>query len=297
MSNQPQWLQISALCDAQNRSAVEDVLLEHGALSITLMDAEDQPILEPLPGETPLWERSWVTGLFDARQLSSDARAALERALARLVTDYRWQDLPDQDWVRAWMADFKPMAFGQRLWIYPHESDVPEQDRVVVRLDPGLAFGTGTHPTTAMCLHWLDGHTDLAQKTVLDYGCGSGILAIAALKLGAQQVWATDIDPQALTASQDNAKSNGVADGLRLCQPAECQQAVDVVMANILAQPLHDLAEAITALTQPGGTIVMTGILPEQADQVRERYESLGCALRDQRQQDGWCLLEMCRCD
>jgi ribosomal protein L11 methyltransferase len=212
--------------------------------------------------------------LFD----STCDRAGLAHALADLVPDLAperlaFREVADQDWTRAWMDRFQPMRFGRRLWIYPWNIEPPDDgDAVVVRLDPGLAFGTGTHPTTALCLAWLDG-AGLAGKTVVDYGCGSGVLALAALKLGAARVLAVDNDDQALAATRANAERNAVADRVDLYTPQSLPGvAADVLVANILAGPLHDLAPQFAQLVRPGGALALSGILREQAGDLLTRY-------------------------
>ena len=259
--------------DSLNPDSVEEVFARHGAHSVTLSDGGDQPVLEPAPGETPLWSETRITGLF-----SSDADLA---ALARdLVASFSLTQLPvhrvealaDRAWEREWLKDFGPMQFGEHLWICPGDSVADDENAVVVRLDPGLAFGTGTHPTTAMCLEWLDGLSH-DGKTMLDYGCGSGVLAIAALKLGSTSVTAMDIDPQAVTATEMNAASNGVGQDLLVFgSDGEIQGSFDIVVANILAGPLVELAESITTRLSSGGKLALSGILSEQVDAVLEAY-------------------------
>lgn len=241
---------------------------------MTFMDSQDTPIFEPLPGETRLWGNTDVVGLFDAETDMSVIVEAL--IISRLVTPdfaYKIEQIEDKDWEREWMDNFHPMQFGKRLWICPSWREVPDPNAVNVMLDPGLAFGTGTHPTTALCLQWLDS-LDLEGKTVIDFGCGSGILAIAALKLGAKRAIGIDIDPQAILASTNNAEANGVADRLELFlakdQPKDLQ--ADVVVANILAGPLKELAPNIITLVKPQGDLGLSGILATQAESVCEAY-------------------------
>ncbi len=274
------FLELSIAIAQHEQERVELALEEAGALAVTLLDAEvDTPnecaILEPGVGETPLWQRLVLNALFD---VGTD-RAGLLALLAELVPelapgDIGLREVADQDWTRAWMADFKPMRFGRRLWIYPWNIEPPADaaDAVVVRLDPGLAFGTGTHPTTALCLQWLDG-LDLAGKHVIDYGCGSGVLAIAALKLGAARVSAIDNDPQALDASRDNARRNGVAQHLDLFAPEQfADTPADVLVANILAGPLAQLAPRFAACTRPGAPFALSGILQGQQQELLAIY-------------------------
>ncbi|KUM39786.1 50S ribosomal protein L11 methyltransferase [Pseudomonas sp. EpS/L25] len=265
------WLQVRLALTPAQAETYEDLMLELGAVSVTFMDAEDQPIFEPDLGTTPLWSQTHLLALFEG---DTDA-AALEqrvRLLANGLT-YEVERLEDQEWERSWMDNFQPMRFGQRLWIVPSWHEAPEPEAVNLLLDPGLAFGTGTHPTTSLCLQWLDGEP-VAGRQVLDFGCGSGILAIAALLLGAERALGTDIDVQALEASRENANRNGI-DPARfpLYLPADLpSEPADVVVANILAGPLVGLAEQITRLTRVGGRLALSGILAEQAEDVRAAY-------------------------
>ncbi|MDB5987072.1 MAG: ribosomal protein methyltransferase [Nevskia sp.] len=251
----------------------EEVLLTQGAASVTLSDAADDPVLEPAPGQTPLWAHTLAHGLFDDEGLIEPARAALREQLpdgSALSIELR--TIEDADWVNAWLQHAQPMQFGAHLWVCPSGHRIDDERAIVVQLDPGLAFGTGTHPSTALCLDWLATH-DVAGAQVLDYGCGSGILAIAAVKLGATRASAIDIDPQALTATRDNAERNGVSD-LIDCVGAEAAAGapVDLVLANILARPLMTLAPMLAARTRIGGHIVLAGILDAQAQDVRAAY-------------------------
>ena len=256
-----------------NPDTVEAIFDRHGACSITLTDAGDKPVLEPAPGETPLWPEMRITGLFSADTNLDELRSDLLQSLAiDVLPAHETSDLEDRDWEREWLKDFGPMKFGSRLWICPGDSTVDEQDAVVVRLDPGLAFGTGTHPTTALCLEWLDS-LDLDATSMLDYGCGSGVLAIAALLLGSEQVIAMDIDPQAVTATNDNAARNNIAEKLSVVGDAsDVNGTFDVVVANILAGPLIELAESIAAHVKDGCMLALSGILSEQIDDVLGAY-------------------------
>jgi len=254
-------------------ATLESTFEAAGALSVTSTDAEDQPLLEPGPGETPLWDLLIMTGLFpediDIMPIKNQIKQVLNLDNTSLI---HTEILQDQEWTRVWMDHFQPMSFGERLWVCPEGFEPPEPDAVNMRLDPGLAFGTGTHPTTALCLRWLDAQT-LEGKTVLDYGCGSGILAIAALLLGASRTDAVDNDPQALTATQDNAKKNQVLDRIKVYLPEQlpsCQ--ADICIANILAGPLESLAPTLAANTRPGGKIILSGILENQANEVKQVY-------------------------
>jgi ribosomal protein L11 methyltransferase len=251
---------------------VSNMLLGRGAQAVTFMDAQDVPVYEPLPGETPLWGETEVMGLFDAETDPAPTIAFFQQIFGEEV-GYKVELLEDKDWVREWMDHFHPMQFGERLWICPSWRDVPNPDAVNVMLDPGLAFGTGTHPTTALCLQWLDG-LDLTGKTVVDFGCGSGILGIAALKLGAARVIGIDIDPQAIQASRDNAERNGVAGQIELYLPADQPQDVeaDVVVANILAGPLRELAPLIAGHGKAGSLMALSGVLESQAPELETIY-------------------------
>lgn len=268
------WRQFVMNLDALDAAAVEAVFVACGASSVTLSDGGDDPVLEPGPGETPLWTDTTITGLFapDADLDALKRRLLTDLNLTELPT-HRSEALQDRAWEREWLKDFGPMQFGERLWICPTGSQVSDADAVIIDLDPGLAFGTGTHATTALCLGWLDG-LDVRDKTLLDYGCGSGVLAIAALKLGCAAATAMDIDPQAVLATQQNAAANGVADRLAVCGSATAIQGeFDIVIANILAGPLVQFAESITLTLERGGMLTLSGVLCEQADEVMAAYE------------------------
>ena len=250
------------------------LLTGQGAMSVTYTDAGDNPVYEPLPGETKLWSETIVTGLFDA-EVKTGRIMDFVKSHLRPGTQVTSEILEDKDWVREWMDHFKPMKFGRRLWICPSWCKTPDPDTVNLMLDPGLAFGTGTHPTTAMCLEFLDGEP-LEGKHVIDFGCGSGILAIAALLLGAKSALGLDIDPQAIKASGENAERNGVRDRLSLRltggEAPEENEKADVLVANILAGPLTELAPDIEKLVKKGGHLALSGILGKQADDVRAVY-------------------------
>lgn len=280
------WLELQLTIDAAARPRAEVALEDLGVLSVTLMDADaDTPdedaIYEPGVGEAPLWKSLMLHALFDADADRRDLLRALHEALPDLTPDrVAFRVIEDRDWERAWMDRFHPMRFGERLWIYPWNVE-PRADRdtetAIVRLDPGLAFGTGTHPTTALCLEWLDS-LQLAGKTLIDYGCGSGILAIAALKLGAAHAIGIDNDPQALAASRDNALRNGVGDRLQCLAPDALPRDAHcgVLIANILAGPLHELALRFAALCDRGAPIALSGILAGQEPDLLERYAACG---------------------
>ncbi|MGB5651917.1 MAG: 50S ribosomal protein L11 methyltransferase [Sedimenticolaceae bacterium] len=267
------WLEAHLTIDKSRAPLIELLFEDLGALAVTLGDAGDEPMLEPGPGETPLWQATRMTGLFGGDTDADALRSAINQALATDVSrSLALERLEDQDWERAWMERFQPMRFGRRLWIRPSGREVAQADAVIVDLDPGLAFGTGTHPTTALCLGWLDGH-DLQGKTVIDFGCGSGVLAIAALKLGARQVIAVDHDPQAVLATRENAARNEVADRIEVVHSDEFSASeADIVVANILANILIDLAPHIRSLVKPGGHLVMSGILEPQSGAVTQAY-------------------------
>ena len=267
------WLEASLTVD-ESRAAPVELLFENlGAVAITLGDAGDEPMLEPGPGETPLWQATRITGLFEAETDVDALRSAINVALgtdsSRSLVLGR---LEDRDWERAWMERFQPMRFGNRLWIRPSGREITQSDAVIIDLDPGLAFGTGTHQTTALCLSWLDAN-EIRDKTVIDFGCGSGVLAIAALKLGARRAIAVDHDPQAVLATRDNAERNQVANRIDVMHSADFKDCTaDIVLANILANILIDLSPRIQGLLNPGGWLVMSGILRTQSDQVTRAY-------------------------
>jgi ribosomal protein L11 methyltransferase len=272
------WTQLRIPADPDSADRLEDLLIELGAEAVSMEDAADQPLYEPDAGTTPLWHNTTVTGLFeagrDADQLCSDIRAGWHQQTGHNLPDINVSQIEDKDWVRAWMDDFHPLQFGERLWIVPSWHDAPDPNAANLILDPGLAFGTGTHPTTALCLEWLDSQ-NLNDKQVIDYGCGSGILGLAALLLGAKHVVGVDTDPQALQASRDNAQRNGV-DNHRLdlyLPEGEPDTTADIMLANILAQPLIGLASHLAARTRPGGKLVLSGILAHQAQNVIAAYE------------------------
>ncbi len=266
------WLQIHLTTAKAQAPLVEQLLESLGALSVTLGDAGDNPLLEPAPGEQPLWEQTRITGLFPSDSDIEPLRQSLENGLTGQYAQLEVERLEDQVWERVWLDNFRPMRFGKRLWICPDNLRPDEQDAVVVELDPGLAFGTGTHPTTALCLTWLDG-TAMTGKRIIDFGCGSGILAIAALRLGAELAIAIDHDPQALQASCDNAEKNGVLERLQvLGSDATLQEPADILLANILAGTLISLQPILTAGVKPGGKIVLSGILEDQWQSVATAF-------------------------
>jgi len=265
------WIQLTLQTSKASNDKAEQALFDAGALSVTFRDAQDNPVLEPLPGETPLWEEIILTGLFDANINSEILKTAIKSQLGKQTT-LKVEVLEDKDWVRAWMDDYKPMQFGKRLWVCPKHIPPPQADAINLMLDPGLAFGTGTHPTTALCLEWLDS-ASLHNKQILDFGCGSGVLAIAALLLGADHCDGTDIDPQAIIASKDNAEENNVGVKFDLFLPTDMpEKTYDVVLANILAGPLTELAEQLACYCKSGGSIVLSGILETQSEKIIQAY-------------------------
>ena len=291
MSNNTDWIQIKLRTTNQSAENIAELLEQLGALAVSYTDAEDSPILEPKPGERRLWPNTEVTGLLEQGTDPKPILAVLKQLLGDHIPMVA-TTLEDKNWIRAWMDQFKPLKFGQHLWICPSWLSVDEKDSVVVMLDPGLAFGTGTHPTTSLCLSYLDS-LDLKDKDVLDYGCGSGILAIAALKLGANSATGVDIDEQALIASKENAKRNGVEYKLQLIMGTDKKLDLPqfpITVANILAGPLAELEPIIASLTQSGGKLALSGILTEQADSVIEAY-SKDFVMNKVKDLDGWALL------
>ena len=280
------YLELSLRCSESQQPRYENALEDVGALSVTLLDADaetgnERAILEPGVGETPLWNAIVLTALFPSEADALALLAALESFDPGLDwSQASFRSVEDQDWERAWMDQYVPLRFGGRTFIVPWNQDLPAEaqtpDAAVVRLDPGLAFGSGTHPTTALCLRWLDtlaGQGLLHGRRVLDFGCGSGILALAALKLGAAGAVGVDNDPQALTASFDNAQRNAVADRLKVYLPQDEPVATyPVVVANILASALESLAPTLAARVEPGGRIALSGILHGQEPDLLSQY-------------------------
>jgi ribosomal protein L11 methyltransferase len=324
------FLELSLTLVAAQQPRAEAALEALGALAVTLLDADaetpdERAIFEPGVGETPLWKTLVLDALFESDADRGALLDGLRDALPELSPEQvAFREVADQDWERVWMDRFQPMLFGRRLWIYPWNieppgktgprplpspgsaegitgvalgaTDLPDDEAVIVRLDPGLAFGTGTHPTTALCLEWLD-TLDLRGKLLMDYGCGSGVLAIAALKLGAAAAIGVDNDPQALTASHDNAERNGVADRLALYAPDALPKGkpCDVLVANILAGPLHDLAPTFAALLKPGTPFALSGILAGQQDGLLERYAASGFTGLQSTQREDWIRISGCK--
>lgn len=286
------WLELSVRVSRQNAPLVESLLQNQPVLALTLTDDADDPVLEPGVGETPLWPSVCVTALF----AGDTPIEPLTRILSLVPGVDRPQQVSfrkveDQQWERVWLDRFKPMQFGNDLWIVPGDQDAPAAAKHILRLDPGLAFGTGTHPTTRLCLQWMDGH-DFKAQTVVDYGCGSGVLGIVAAIKGADAVLCVDNDPQALLATDDNASRNGVAENIRACLPEQFKAgSADVVMANILAGPLIELAPRLLNTLRAGGYLVLSGILAEQADEVIAAYRAEIPEIKTV-SDDGWVRLQ-----
>lgn len=275
---------------------VEQVCFAAGAVSVVLTDCRDDAILEPAPGEVRLWPSTRLQALY-TEPLSAAAVAQLAADIGCAPSRLALSEIADRVWEREWLRDFQPMRFGERLWICPSHAQVEEPNAVIVRLDPGLAFGTGTHPTTRLCLEYLDARSASDARAVrdtslvIDYGCGSGVLAIAALRLGAQRAIAYDIDPQALTATRDNALANDVAQSLTIASDApEPPLAAELLLANILSGPLCELAPRLASLVAPGGELVLAGLLEEQAAEVIAAYRPW-LTLHRWRSLDGWVCL------
>ncbi len=267
------WLEVNLVVDQSKADNISEALETAGALAVTMQNSGEGEVLEPGVGETSMWQQVQVTGLFSAGIDQLQVQQELSSlGIIGHAGELQFSELADQQWERSWLDRFQPMCFGKRLWIYPSHTKPPDSDNIILRLDPGLAFGTGTHATTALCLHWMDG-AQLDGSTVVDYGCGSGILAIAAGLLGAERVIAVDNDPQALLATRDNAARNGVAGLIETVEPGAFDASdVDLVLANILSQPLIDLAPALKACLADGGRLVLSGILENQADSVQAAY-------------------------
>jgi ribosomal protein L11 methyltransferase len=289
------YLELSFELGELDPEAAEAACFSLGALSATLSDARDdtpeaEAVLEPGIGEVRLWARTRLQALFPCASADAALIATLARALALEPAQLQARAVADRVWEREWLKDFHAMAFGRRLWVCPRHESVSQIDAVVVRLDPGLAFGTGTHASTALCLDWLDG-AELAGRQVIDYGSGSGVLAVAALKLGARRAYAFDIDPQALLATQENARDNGVGERLQLCQRAEqLPRGCEVLLANILSEILLSLAAQLALLVARGGNLLLAGILEAQEPEVTARY-SAWFDIKRYAQREGWVAL------
>ena len=302
------WLEARVDAADTDADVLEDWLFAAGALSVTVKDAVgddelEHAVLEPLPGEVRLWTSVSLVGLFDKGSSEQATAVALKQSAADAgmpCPEFQIGRLRDQVWERTWMESFKPMRFGHQLWICPTAIEPPDATAINIRLDPGMAFGTGTHATTAQCLEWLGEQTmsdlqPLKDKLVIDYGCGSGVLGIAALLLGAKHVWAVDIDEQALLATRENAITNNVQGRLSIGQPELIQGvSADIVLANILFKPLMDLVDTISAATSHGGALILSGILENQIEPLRMRYTH-AFDFTAARASDGWALMSATR--
>ena len=286
------WLQLKIESSKSEALQLEALFEEIGAAAVLMEDSADQPLLEPPPGAQPLWDATRVIGVFT---VDSEIDAIIEYLEARLghpLPAHRVEVLEDKDWVRAWLDHYHPMCFGDRLWVVPSWTPPPQPNAINLLLDPGLAFGTGTHPTTALCLEWLDS-LDLKDKVIIDYGCGSGILAVAALLLGAREAWCVDNDPQALTATRNNAAHNKVDDRIHTFMPEDMPSTIkaDIIVANILAGPLAMLAPTLASHTLAGSQIALSGIIQPQVDELRSVYSEWfdmdGLAIKE----EDWCRL------
>ena len=289
------WLQIHITVDQAQVDYTETLLSSMGAVSVTLDDAENQELLEPLPGETPLWNKVIVTGIYAQEDGEEIDVAALETFIQAQLpgAPLRSELIEDQEWERTWMDAYEPIQIAEKYWIVPEWMEAPEADAVNIKLDPGLAFGTGNHASTFLCLQWL-GKIDVKDKIVIDYGCGSGILGVAALLLGAQKVYATDIDPQAVLATQQNAELNGVLDRLYVGLPEEFNQELagqkaDVFVANILAGPLMALAAEFSTLIKSEGEFALAGVIEEQVTDVSNVYSEFFDIVEVEKRDENWC--------
>lgn len=289
------WLQIHITVDQAQVDFTETLLMSLGAVSVTLDDAEDQALLEPLPGETPLWNKVIVTGIYQEDDQDPIDVEKLEAFLKEQLPDapIRHEQLEDQVWERAWMDYYEPIQIAKKFWIVPEWLEAPDSNAVNIKLDPGLAFGTGNHASTFLCLQWL-GQTDLKDKIVIDYGCGSGILGVAALLLGAKKVYATDIDPQAVLATKQNAELNHVLDRLFVGLPEEFNaefksQKADVLVANILAAPLMALAPEFATLLKSEGEFALAGVIEEQVADVTGVYSEFFDIVHIEKREENWC--------
>jgi len=297
------WPEVAVSATPETVDELEAWLFSAGAVSVTYQDKDDQPILEPAPGEMRLWDNITLVGLFAQAQDTDSLISALHlsaQAGALPIPQYDIRVLADAVWERAWMQDYQPMQFGPKFWVCPSHKAPPDADAVIVHLDPGLAFGTGTHPTTAQCLSWLGRGTKtnrspLEGLVVVDFGCGSGVLAIAAAKLGAKAVYAVDIDEQAILATRQNAADNGVLDKLVISQPDALRLTnADVIMANILFEPLTSLSERFAGMVCAGGVLLMSGILEDQVVELGMRYNKW-FDIEPATASNGWALIRASR--
>lgn len=284
------WIQINTTVTEALAEPLSDAFMECEAASVTFEDAKDQPIFEPDIGTTPIWQDTKVTALFDA-EVDGQAMISMVKQILPEVSEHAFkiEALEDKDWIREWMDQFQPMQFGKNLWIVPSWCEAPQPDAVNLMLDPGMAFGTGTHPTTAMCLRWLDANPPV-DKTVIDYGCGSGVLALAAQKSGATSVKGTDIDPQAIQASKQNAERNNEQIEFALVKDFD-SEPVDLLIANILSGPLKELAPEFERLVKSGGQLVLSGLLQTQAAELQQHYRQFGFELDQLDTEEEWARL------
>ncbi|ENU59159.1 Ribosomal protein L11 methyltransferase [Acinetobacter guillouiae MSP4-18] len=289
------WLQIHITVEQAQVEFTETLLSSLGAVSVTLDDAENQDLLEPLPGETPLWNKVIVTGIYAQEEGEDIDVTALETFIRTQlpIEPMRSEFLEDQVWERSWMDYYEPIQIGEKYWIVPEWIEPPEANAVNIKLDPGLAFGTGNHASTFLCLQWL-GKTDVKDKVVIDYGCGSGILGVAALLLGAKKVYATDIDPQAVLATKQNAELNGVLENLYVGLPEEFNaefknQQADILVANILAGPLMSLAKEFSTLIKSEGEFALAGVIEEQVTDVSSIYSEFFDIVEVEKREETWC--------
>jgi len=284
------FLELSFDLGSIDAQRAEEACLGLGACAVTFVDARDDAVLEPAPGELRLWPATRLRCLFAAGGEAAALQHALGAALGLDAAAVAVETIADRPWEREWLRDFHPLRFGRRLWVRPHHEKVSAPDAVVVTLDPGLAFGTGSHASTALCLAWLDANPPTAAR-VIDFGCGSGILALAAAQLGAAEVHCFDRDPQALTATRDNAAANALAGCLHIHESAATlPEGTDVLLANILAETLCSLAGTFATLVRPGGEVVLGGLLDDQAPQVTGAYSTCFDVERFG-ERDGWVCL------
>jgi len=289
------WLQLKLATTSEHASRFEEALETAGALSVSFDDLNDDPILEPGVGETPLWPEVVLTGLWEDDADEATIEIILRGTLGDQLPSLQWERLEDRAWEREWLQYFQPIKFGDTLWVCPSGHELPDDGAAIMHLDPGLAFGTGTHPTTALCLEWLAQHPPVGG--VIDFGCGSGILAIAALILGADHAWAVDIDPQAVVATLDNAERNQIASerlSVGLPETLHSVSPQPLLLANILAQPLIELAAQLAAHVSLNGVAVLSGILNEQADAVIDAWLPWFSVMDVARQGD-WCRISLRR--
>lgn len=282
-----EWIQLTTQCIESQAEAIEDYLLELGAVSVTFQDVQDTPIFEPDLGTTPLWPNTQVIGLFESNYDLEILRQQFQQTWPN--QSLQLEILPDQDWTQTWMDNYHPLKFGEHFWVVPSWLEPPNPEEPYILLDPGLAFGTGTHETTALCLDWLS-EQSLNNSTLIDYGCGSGILAVAALKLGCKIAYGIDIDPQALLATQQNAQLNHLTVQTYLPEEFPSTLLCDHLIANILYGPLISLAPQLMQQVKPEGYIALSGLLQEQAEAIRQHYAPW-IKWEMQFNRNDWCLL------